>query len=256
MPFFVYCYPFEPRWSWSQLYPTGAEYSDYTRFCAEKYDVARRIRCSTAVSRAEYDESENVWRTTLASGETLVSRYLVNATGLLVVPKLPDIEGIEGFEGKLIHTARWDHACDLDEQTRRRDRHGRDLDPARPRDRRPGQPDRPLSAHADLADAEAEPEALPRIPAPAAAGPLPPAPDALGDEPARRGRLRPRLHPLHPLPRDLPRDRETPRRVHPERGRGSGDAGEADPELRLLLQAPELLEFVLRDASIGRTSSS
>lgn len=113
MPFFVYCYSFEPRWSWSQLYPTGAELSDYTRFCAEKYDVTRRIRCSTTVFRAEYDEAANVWRTTLASGEILVSRYLVNATGLLVIPKLPDIEGIEDFEGKLIHTARWDHACDL-----------------------------------------------------------------------------------------------------------------------------------------------
>jgi len=113
MPFFVYCYPFEPRSDWSQLYPTGDEYRDYTRHCAEKYDVTRRIRCNAAVSRAEYDETENVWRTTLESGETLVSRYLVNATGLLVIPKMPDIPGIDAFEGKIIHTARWDHAFDL-----------------------------------------------------------------------------------------------------------------------------------------------
>ena len=113
MPFFVYCFPFEPRWSWSQLYPTGEELSDYTRFCADKYDVTRRIRCSTSVSRTEYDEAGNVWRTTLASGQTLVSRYLVNATGLLVIPKMPEIEGIDGFEGKIIHTARWDHDYDL-----------------------------------------------------------------------------------------------------------------------------------------------
>ncbi len=113
MPFFVYSYPFEPRWNWSQLYPTGDELSDYTRFCADQYDVTRRIRCSTSVSKAEYDEANNVWRTTLASGETLVSRYLVNATGLLVTPRMPDIEGIEDFEGKIIHTARWDHDYDL-----------------------------------------------------------------------------------------------------------------------------------------------
>lgn len=113
MPFFVYCYPFEPRWSWSQLYPTGDEYRDYTRACAEKWDVVRRIRCEAAVARAEWDERSRVWRITLESGETLVSRYLVNATGLLVVPKLPEIEGIADFGGKLIHTARWDHAFDL-----------------------------------------------------------------------------------------------------------------------------------------------
>lgn len=113
MPFFVYCYPFEPRWDWSQLYPTGGEYRDYTRDCAEKYGIAPRIRCGQTVVRADWDESANVWRTTLESGEILVSRHLVNATGLLVVPKMPDIEGIEGFEGKIIHTARWDHAYDL-----------------------------------------------------------------------------------------------------------------------------------------------
>jgi len=114
MPFFVYSYPFEPRWSWSQLYPPGEEIRDYTRFCADKYDVSRRIRCGTAVARAEWDEAGNVWRTTLASGETLVSRYLVNATGLLVVPKLPEIEGIEDFEGDVIHTARWDDGVPLE----------------------------------------------------------------------------------------------------------------------------------------------
>ncbi len=113
MPFFVYCYPFEPRWSWSQLYPTGDEYRDYTLHCAEKYGISPRIRCDAAVAKAEYDEAENCWRIQLESGETLSSRYLVNATGLLVVPKMPDIEGIGGFEGKIIHTARWDHDYDL-----------------------------------------------------------------------------------------------------------------------------------------------
>lgn len=116
MPFFVYSYPFEPRWNWSQLYPTGDELSDYTRFCADKYDVTRRIRCSTTVAKAEYDEGNNVWRTTLESDEILVSRYLVNATGLLVIPRMPDIDGIADFEGKLIHTARWDHGFDLSDK--------------------------------------------------------------------------------------------------------------------------------------------
>lgn len=116
MPFFVYSYPFEPRWSWSQLYPTGEEYCDYTRFVAKKYDLTRRIRCEAGVAEARWDDAANVWRVRLESGETLVCRWLVSATGLLVVPKLPDIEGIEEFEGKLIHSARWDHDYDLTEK--------------------------------------------------------------------------------------------------------------------------------------------
>lgn len=116
MPFFVYSYPFEPRWSWSQLYPTGEEYGDYTRFVADEYDLTRRIRCDAGVAEARWDDEALVWRVRLERGETLVCRWLVSATGLLVVPKLPDIEGIGDFEGKLIHTARWDHDYDLDEK--------------------------------------------------------------------------------------------------------------------------------------------
>jgi cation diffusion facilitator CzcD-associated flavoprotein CzcO len=113
LPFFVYSYPFEPKWDWSRLYPPGEEYAAYTRHVAEKYDLVRRIRCNAAVARAAWDEAANVWRVALASGETLVSRFLVSATGLLVVPKLPALSGIETFAGPVMHTARWDHGVDL-----------------------------------------------------------------------------------------------------------------------------------------------
>ena len=113
MPFFTYSYAFEPRADWSRLYPSAAELRDYTNHCLEKYDLARRIRCGTAAVRAAWDDAAAVWRVTLASGEALVARYLVNATGLLVIPKLPELEGIGAFEGKLVHTARWDPGCDL-----------------------------------------------------------------------------------------------------------------------------------------------
>lgn len=113
MPFFTYSFPFEMKSDWSRLYPSGAELRDYTVHCIEKYDLRRRIRCGTAVSRVHYDPEANVWRIELANGEVLVARTLVNATGILVIPKMPDIEGIDGFEGKIVHTARWDHGYEL-----------------------------------------------------------------------------------------------------------------------------------------------
>ena len=64
--------------------------------------------------RAEYDETNNVWCTHLADGEVLVSRYFVSASGLLVEPRMPNIPGIGSFDGKLVHSARWDHDYDLE----------------------------------------------------------------------------------------------------------------------------------------------
>jgi cation diffusion facilitator CzcD-associated flavoprotein CzcO len=113
MPFFIYSYPSEMRSDWSQVYPTGKEMKQYTCDVARKWGLVRRTRCNATVERAEYDADANVWRIRLESGEEIVARYLVSATGLLVIPRMPDIEGIDGFEGKIIHTARWDWDYDL-----------------------------------------------------------------------------------------------------------------------------------------------
>jgi cation diffusion facilitator CzcD-associated flavoprotein CzcO len=42
-----------------------------------------------------------------------VARHVVDATGVLTHPKLPDIPGVEKFAGITMHTARWDHSRDL-----------------------------------------------------------------------------------------------------------------------------------------------
>jgi cation diffusion facilitator CzcD-associated flavoprotein CzcO len=39
--------------------------------------------------------------------------FLISAAGGLVEPKLPDIDGIETFQGDTFHTARWNHDVDL-----------------------------------------------------------------------------------------------------------------------------------------------
>lgn len=113
MPSFIYSYPFEMSADWNRVYPTGPELLAYTEHCAEKYGLHRQIRLRAEVVNAAYEEEANLWRIILADGEELSSRYLVNATGLLVEPKLPEIEGIESFAGALVHTGRWDHSCEL-----------------------------------------------------------------------------------------------------------------------------------------------
>ena len=113
MPFFIYSYPFETKPDWKRMYPSGTEMKSYTQHCLRKFDLLRRIRCSSGVARAEYLADANVWQVDLENGTRLVSRYLVNATGLLVVPKMPEIDGIEDFDGKLIHSTNWDKDYDL-----------------------------------------------------------------------------------------------------------------------------------------------
>lgn len=113
MPSFIYCYPFEMRAEWSRVYAPAREIKAYADGCADTYGVRPHIRFGCSVARARYDEALNRWEVTLESGERITSRYLVSASGLLIEPKMPEIEGIDGFAGKLLHSADWDHDHDL-----------------------------------------------------------------------------------------------------------------------------------------------
>ena len=112
VPTTSYSYFFEPNPNWSRLFSTGTEIKQYADDVADKYDVRRHIRFNTTVEGARWDEDAGVWRVALAGGETLAARYLITANGFLSQPPTPEIPGITGFEGTIIHTADWDDSYD------------------------------------------------------------------------------------------------------------------------------------------------
>lgn len=107
VPTTTYSYFFEPNPNWSRLFSTGDEIKQYADDVADKYDVRRHIRFSTVVDGARWDEETDRWQVSLADGEVLSTRYLITATGFLSQPKIPDIPGIENFDGRVIHTTEW-----------------------------------------------------------------------------------------------------------------------------------------------------
>lgn len=45
---------------------------------------------------------------------TISSDFLISAVGQLNQPRYPDIEGLESFKGKVMHSARWDWSYNLE----------------------------------------------------------------------------------------------------------------------------------------------
>jgi cation diffusion facilitator CzcD-associated flavoprotein CzcO len=117
IPSSTYSYSFEPNPYWSRMYAPGAELKSYCDHVATKYDLRRHMRFGVVVDGARWDDEEQVWVVNLHDGQTLTTRYLLTATGFLSQPKMPEIPGIETFEGSVLHTAKWDD--DLDLQGRR-----------------------------------------------------------------------------------------------------------------------------------------
>ena len=75
--------------------------------------IRPKIRFNTKVLAVEFDDERALWRVQIDPGGEVTARFVVNASGVLTVPKPPDIDGVDAFDGVTIHTARWDHHQDL-----------------------------------------------------------------------------------------------------------------------------------------------
>ncbi len=65
----------------------------------------------------QFDESIGQWsvdvQTSDGAKQTLSANVVISAVGQLNRPNIPDIEGIDTYQGPLFHSARWQHDVDL-----------------------------------------------------------------------------------------------------------------------------------------------
>lgn len=109
----AYCYlPLleETGYMPSQKFTDGYEIYQYCKLIAEKFDFHRQALFHTLVESLVWDESIKRWRIATNRGDDIRARFVIVAAGVLNMPKLPGIPGINEFKGKMFHTARWDYA--------------------------------------------------------------------------------------------------------------------------------------------------
>ena len=112
VPSHLYSFSFAPNPNWSRTFPLGDEIWDYLRECAHRYGVMPHIRFGEEVQSADWDEGRQRWRIETAD-DTIAAQVLVAGTGPLHEPAIPCLPGLDRFEGKLFHSAEWDHGHDL-----------------------------------------------------------------------------------------------------------------------------------------------
>ncbi|PKM22104.1 MAG: 4-hydroxyacetophenone monooxygenase [Gammaproteobacteria bacterium HGW-Gammaproteobacteria-14] len=109
----MYSYSFEGKADWSQRYAGWEEIQGYILQCTQKYGLRRYTRFGQEVIAANFNEQAGHWVIRTGSGDTLMARHWVLASGPLHVPQYPKIKGLESFKGKVFHSARWEHDYDL-----------------------------------------------------------------------------------------------------------------------------------------------
>jgi cyclohexanone monooxygenase len=108
-----YSYSFSPEleqeWNWTERYPTQPEILRYVNHVADRFDLRKDITFSTRVVSAVYDDSAQRWRVDTDTGESVDAQFLIMATGCLSRSKLPEVPGLDRFQGATYHTGHWPH---------------------------------------------------------------------------------------------------------------------------------------------------
>jgi cation diffusion facilitator CzcD-associated flavoprotein CzcO len=93
----------------SQKFSDGREIQGYTRMIAEKFGFADKALFHTHISGLRWDDGIQRWHVTTNRGDELRARFVVMACGVLNMPKLPAVPGIDSFKGTMFHSSRWDY---------------------------------------------------------------------------------------------------------------------------------------------------
>jgi cyclohexanone monooxygenase len=117
VPSQLYSFSFATNPDWTMSFSPQPEIQAYLQKVAAGAGILDRFVFDTAVTSADWDEDAQQWQVTTESGSgerrTVTARTLLVGAGGLSEPRLPDIDGIEDFQGEIFHSARWNHDVDL-----------------------------------------------------------------------------------------------------------------------------------------------
>ncbi|WP_329413102.1 NAD(P)/FAD-dependent oxidoreductase [Nocardia vinacea] len=112
VPSHLYSYSFALNPNWSRSFSKQGEIQQYIQGVAREYNVLDKHLFNCDVTAARWNNATNLWHIESTRG-SFTADTVVSAVGALCEPALPDIKGINGFEGEIFHSARWNHDADL-----------------------------------------------------------------------------------------------------------------------------------------------
>ena len=102
----------------SKRYVSQHEIADYAEMLADHFDIRKHIKFSYEVTKLEYLKNGfwSIEAKNLNSNndiEYFEARHVVSANGPLSTPRMPELGGMESFQGESFHTAKWDNDINL-----------------------------------------------------------------------------------------------------------------------------------------------
>ncbi|KAJ5519331.1 hypothetical protein N7453_001753 [Penicillium expansum] len=97
----------------SQKYVTGPELREHANRIADQWNLSERALFQTTVNSLAWKHQDCQWTVHITphgqSPTAIQSDFVILATGLLNSPKIPKLDGLDTYKGKVFHTSRWDY---------------------------------------------------------------------------------------------------------------------------------------------------
>jgi cation diffusion facilitator CzcD-associated flavoprotein CzcO len=88
------------------------ELQAYTRHVIDKHRLEQKTRTNANVKQVQWCEDERQWHVYLDGGDIVRAQFVINASGPLSTPVIPNFPGRDSFKGHSFHTNNWDHDYD------------------------------------------------------------------------------------------------------------------------------------------------
>lgn len=109
----LYSLESEP-YDWSQLFVEGDELQRYTNFVIDKHNLRDKTQTNANVTEIKWLDKQQLWQISVENRATFVTQFIINASGPLSTPIIPNFKGKELFDGASFHTNNWDASYDYE----------------------------------------------------------------------------------------------------------------------------------------------
>ncbi|RCS57319.1 flavin-containing monooxygenase [Microbacterium sp. JB110] len=111
VPAHLYALESHPWPEWSRTFAPGGEIRTYLDHVIDDAGLRAHIRFSHELTDARWDGDG--WAITVSAPVEIRSEHLVIACGRLTEPRVPQLPGVETFDGPVFHSARWPDGFDV-----------------------------------------------------------------------------------------------------------------------------------------------
>jgi cation diffusion facilitator CzcD-associated flavoprotein CzcO len=108
-----YSFSFAPNPDWSRKYSPWNEIQAYAERCVDNCGLRSHFDSGKEVAQSRFVDTSGLWEVSFTDGSRVLSRHVIDGTGGLHVPLIPQFAGAESFRGESWHSSQWRHDVDL-----------------------------------------------------------------------------------------------------------------------------------------------